>query len=117
MRRYLWALLLLLVAGLPVSAQETRDNISGTVKDSTGVVPGATVTITSADTGAKQTLITNASGYFEAPLMQPGNYSVSVEMSGFKTLTRRGLVLAVGQRLEVPFTLEVGAISEMIAVR
>src|SRR5438034_11751307 len=111
MRKYLWALLLLLIAGLPVSAQETRGNISGTVKDSTGVIPGARVTITSADTGAKQDLITNASGYFEAPLMQPGTYSVSVEMNGFKKLTRSGLVLAVGQRLEVPLTLELGAIS------
>src|SRR5204863_5066621 len=98
MRHYFWALVLLLVVGLPVSAQETRGNISGTVKDATGVVPGATVTITSADTGAKQNLITNTSGYFEAPLMQPGNYSVSVAMPGFKKLTRSGLVLAVGQR-------------------
>jgi len=74
------------------------------------------VTITSADTGAKQTLITNGSGYFEAPLMQPGNYSLSVEMTGFKKATRSGIVLAVGQRLDVPFTLELGAISETVNV-
>jgi len=116
MRQYVCALLLLLVVGLPVSAQETRGNISGTVKDATGVVPGATVTITSADTGAKQALTTNGSGYFEAPLLQPGNYSVSVEMSGFKKVTRSGIVLAVGQRLDLPFTLELGTISESVTV-
>ena len=80
------------------------------------MIPGATVDITSTDTGAKQNLATNGSGYFEAPLMQPGNYSVTVEMTGFKKLTRSGLVLAVGQRLDLPLTLEVGAFSETITV-
>jgi len=116
MRASLWALLLSLIIALPVSAQETRGNISGTVKDSTGVIPGASVVITSTDTGAKQELVTNSSGYFEAPLMQPGNYAISVEMAGFKKLSRTGLLLAVGQRLEIPLTLELGAISETITV-
>ena len=45
MRRFfVWALVLALFVALPVSAQETRGNIAGTVKDSTGVIPGATVT-------------------------------------------------------------------------
>src|SRR5947207_6114093 len=101
MRQYFWALVLLLVAGLPVGAQETRGNISGTVKDATGVVPGATVTITSTDTGAVQNLVTNSSGYFEAPLLQPGSYEVAVEMTGFKRITQKGVVLAVGQQMNI----------------
>jgi hypothetical protein len=116
MRTWLWALILSLVVALPAGAQETRGNISGTVKDSTGVIPGATVKITSTDTGASQDLITNSSGYFEAPLMQPGDYAITVEMTGFKKLSRTGIVLAVGQRLEIPLTLELGAISETITV-
>ena len=116
MRTFLWAVLVSLAIALPAGAQETRGNISGTVKDSTGVIPGATVQITSADTGATQQLITNESGYFEAPLMQPGNYSITVEMTGFKKLSRTGIVLAVGQRLDIPLTLELGAISETITV-
>ena len=51
MRTCGWALLLSSVLALPANAQETRGNISGTVKDAQGVVPGATVTITSLDTG------------------------------------------------------------------
>ena len=53
---FLWALVLSLVVTLPASAQETRGNISGTVKDNTGVLPGATVLIVNTDTGAKQEL-------------------------------------------------------------
>ena len=120
MRTCFWALLLSLVVSivvaLPVSAQETRGNISGTVKDATGVVPGAAVTILSTDTGATQNLVTNGSGYFEAPLMQPGAYQITVEVPGFKRLTQKGIVLGVSQQLNIPFTIEVGQISETVTV-
>ena len=116
MRTFLKALIVLLVIALPASAQETRGNIAGTVRDSTGVIPGATVTIVSTDTGSKQELTTNSSGYFEAPLMQPGTYEISVEIAGFKRLTQRGVVLAVAQQMNIPFVMEVGAISETITV-
>jgi hypothetical protein len=76
--------LVFVLAVCPAAAQDTRGNISGTVNDSAGVIPGATVTIRSIDTGVTQTLATNNSGYFEAPLLQPGRYEVSVEMQGFK---------------------------------
>ncbi|MEP6917921.1 MAG: carboxypeptidase-like regulatory domain-containing protein, partial [Acidobacteriota bacterium] len=116
MRSLCWAVLVSLLGVLAAGAQETRGNISGIVKDDHGVVPGATVTITSADTGAAQSLVTNGSGYFEAPLMQPGNYTISVAMAGFKTMTRAGIVLAVGQQMSVPFTLEVGQLTEEVTV-
>lgn len=117
MRRQLEALLVVaaLAAG-PVEAQETRGNINGTVQDSSGVVPGATVTITNVDTGQTQTLVTNGTGYFEAPLLQAGPYRVTVDMTGFKGLTQSGLILSVGQSLSLKLTLEVGAISERVDV-
>src|SRR5687768_4480021 len=105
---------LLLITG--AAAQETRGNISGTVQDAQGVVPGATVRITNVDTNTTQTLVTNNTGYFEAPLLQPGNYRIAVEMAGFKTVTRDGVALAVGQQVNIPFTLEVGNISEQVTV-
>ncbi len=116
MRSWCWSLLVCLVVALPASAQETRGNISGTVKDAQGVIPGATVTITSTDTGASQTLVTNGSGYFEAPLLQPGTYKITVELSGYKGITRTGILVAIGQQVSVPFTLEVGAVTETVTV-
>jgi len=116
MRSRCLALLLSLVSILPASAQETRGTILGTVRDAEGVVPGATVTITSLDTRSSQTLQTNGSGYFEAPLLQPGTYEITVAMTGFKTLSQTGLVLAVGQQLSLPLKIEIGQVAETVTV-
>ena len=115
MRTCCWILLSSLLVA-PASAQETRGNISGTVRDAQGVIPGATVTITGTDTGAVQRLVSNSSGYFEAPLVQPGNYQISVAMAGYKGLTRPGIVVAVGQQVSVTLMLELGQVTEEITV-
>ena len=116
MRTCVWALLLSSLLVAPAQAQETRGTIQGTVRDAQGVVPGANVTITSLDTQASQQLITNGSGYFEAPLLQPGTYQVTVAMTGFKTLSQTGLVLAVGQQLSLALRIEVGQLAETVTV-
>jgi hypothetical protein len=116
MRTRLWVIGALLLSAMPVAAQETRGNISGTVSDSSGVVPGATVTVTNVETGVSQRLISNGSGYFEAPLLNPGSYQVTVEMSGFKTLSQSGITLSVGQQIALQLTLEVGTLAERVEV-
>src|SRR6187402_454092 len=86
----------LLMAG-GAAAQETRGTISGTVRDKDGVLPGANVTITNTGTNVSQRLVTNAGGYFEAPLLIAGAYEVSVEVPNFKSFRQTGIQLAVGQ--------------------
>jgi len=107
---------LLLLVTLPASGQEVRGNIAGTVGDAGGVLPGASVEITNVDTGISQHLVTNATGYFEAPLLQPGNYQVTVQLEGYRKVIRPGIVLGVGQQVSLPFQLEVGGIAETITV-
>src|ERR1044071_8485587 len=102
---------------LVAAAQEIRGKISGTVRDNAGVVPGASITITNTDTNISQNLTTNESGYYEAPLLNPGTYSVTVQMAGFKAVKRDAIALGVGEQLSVPFTIEVGEITETIVVK
>jgi len=97
MRRSFWLFLLVVLLPNAAAGQETRGNISGTVRDSGGVIPGAAVTITNVDTNVSQNLLTNDSGYFEAPLLNPGTYTASVQLAGYRTATRTGIVLGVGQ--------------------
>ena len=80
------AWLLMCLATIPVGAQETRGTISGTVRDRDGVLPGADVKITNTGTNVSQQLVTNASGYFEAPLLIAGEYEVSVEIAELQEL-------------------------------
>ena len=104
------------VAGAIAEGQETRGKILGTVQDASGVVPGANVKITNVDTATSLQFVTNSQGYFEAPLLLPGTYEVTVEMAGYKTATQTDLQLAVAQQATVSFTLEVGPVNETVVV-
>ena len=94
--RYLVWVVLFALGSVGVSAQDTRGNISGTVTDPQGgVLPGVAVIVTNTGTGTTTRLTTNASGYYEAPLLLPGDYSVTVEITDFKQSVRSGLTLAM----------------------
>lgn len=108
--------LLAVIASLS-RAQDTRGTISGSVTDTQeAAVPGATVVVTNVDTNVRTTLVTNSSGYYEAPLLLPGEYTVSVESPGFKKVVRPNLTLAMRQQLRVDLTLEVGGTNESVTV-
>lgn len=108
-----------LTAALSIAhAQETRGSITGKVIDPQGaVVPGATVVVTNTETNASSRTVTNQTGYFEVALLVPGPYSVTAEAAGFKRLTRTGLELSIGGRLDIELQLQVGQVSETVEVR
>jgi hypothetical protein len=98
-------------------AQDTRGMISGTVTDpQKAYVAGASVTVTNTGTNVSTPLTTNANGYYEAPLLPPGEYQVTVEAPGFKKTVRSNLVLTMRQQLRVDIQLDVGAVSESITI-
>ena len=84
--RFASFLLLLAVGALLLNGQAITQQIQGLVTDSTGaVIPGATVTITNINTQISQTRTTNETGNYTFPQVQVGNYSIRVEMQGFKS--------------------------------
>ncbi|MGH9674825.1 MAG: carboxypeptidase-like regulatory domain-containing protein, partial [Bryobacteraceae bacterium] len=91
--------------------------IFGRVLDpQSAAVAGANLTVRNVDTGVALRYTTNTSGYYEANLLLPGNYEITVEMTGFKKLVRMGITLPVASRLDVPLLLEVGGVTETISV-
>src|SRR5688572_16956930 len=99
------------------SAQVATGSIAGTVSDSTGqVVPGAQVSIREVNRNTTTTLLTDASGVYTAPFLVPGTYEVQVELQGFKTWIRPGIILQVTDRVRVDVALEVGTIQEATTV-
>jgi Carboxypeptidase regulatory-like domain/TonB dependent receptor/TonB-dependent Receptor Plug Domain len=98
-------------------AQVATGSVVGTIVDSSGqIVPGAQVTIRDVNRNTTTALVTDASGVYTAPFLVPGTYEVSVALQGFRTWTRRGIVLQVNDRLRIDATLEVGTLEETTTV-
>jgi hypothetical protein len=92
-------------------------SISGTVTDPSGaVVPGVTVIATNVDTGVATTLATNSQGFYSFQSLPLGNYTISVQQSGFKAYAQTGLILDVNSALVVDVRLQVGATTEKVEV-
>ncbi|BCS35576.1 hypothetical protein TBR22_A48100 [Luteitalea sp. TBR-22] len=108
----LWAI----VGGRPAHAQVTTGTLLGTVTDSGGVVPGAIVIIVDERRGTRTTFTTDETGSYTAPFLNPGTYTVEVEMQGFKKWSRAGIALEVNQRARVDAQLEVGTLEETTIV-
>jgi hypothetical protein len=113
------AILALCLSVWPVSAhgQQETATILGTVTDGTGaIVPGASVTVTNVQTNISLTTQTDARGAYVVPSLKPGEYSLTVEISGFQKTVRSGVVLQVAQVARIDLTLQTGQLSETVEV-
>jgi len=100
-----------------VHAQSFRGTIRGTVTDATGsVMAGAKVTVHNIDTGIDRTTQTNEAGEYNVPELPIGNYTVSVENTGFETAVTTGIRVDVGAATRVDAALKPGAISQQVTV-
>src|SRR6266436_198988 len=99
--------------------QNVTGTISGTVFDSRGaVVPNVKVTVTNLDQNvAVRRITTDDRGEYVGASLPIGRYSVAAEIASFKRVVHSGLVLNVGDKLAVNFTLEVGAMNESVTVQ
>jgi hypothetical protein len=114
-RRCVAAALLLLLAFVAASAQESRGSIAGQVTDPAGAaVPGATVSVKNVDTNAEATATTNEEGAYSFPLLNPGKYTLTVTSQGFSTAVREGIELRVADKLTLDMPLQVGGLSDVV---
>jgi hypothetical protein len=98
-------------------AQVNQGRLIGTVTDqSGGVIAGATVTVTDVQKNLSRTLTTDSAGEYVAPNLDPDTYAVRVESKGFKTFTRDGMQLGVGQDARVDVTLQPGEQTQTVTV-
>ena len=113
------AVILMLLIGLLsiLHAQTTTTgNISGTVRDPQGAaMPDAEVTIQQ-ENGTSRMVKTNDDGFYSAPSLPVGRYSVSVGPQGFKKTVNNDVELHLGDNLVVNLALEVGQVTETVNV-
>ena len=98
-------------------AQGTTSRVAGSVTDrSGGVIPGASVTLTSDATGIKLSTITNGSGSYSFEAVQVGRYTLTVELQGFKRFVAPDVPVTIGEPTTVNAVLEAGGIEESVVV-
>jgi outer membrane receptor protein involved in Fe transport len=112
----LWSLVTLLSLSCAF-AQETTGGIQGTVKDQSGaVISKATVEVTSPALMGAMKDTTDAAGAFRFAQLPPGEYTLTVNVQGFRTYKQTGIDLSAGRLPTIGITLQVGQMQETVVV-
>ncbi len=113
LRLSLVALLLLTGMSVAAMAQTTVNGaIGGIVKDPQGaIIPNATVTVRNVETNKEGTATSDGEGRFRVVQLDPGNYAVTVNATGFGTFTQDQVVVEVGRVTTLDIPLQVGNVS------
>ena len=110
-------LLLAILAVCAASAQSTKAELSGLVRDPSQLpVPATAVALTNTDTRLTLTAVTDPTGAFHYAALGPGNYELSLAAPGFATLRRTGITLRTGDRIALDLELTIGNETESIEV-
>jgi len=110
--------LLLAVGFWPAQGQVGAGSLSGIVEDQTGaIVPGASVTVQNAASGAQRTSPSNGAGSFTFSALPSGDYTLTIKAPGFKQLVRSAIHLNAGDSLALSdLHLDVGDVSQTVSV-
>lgn len=115
-KRFAFLVLALSLFAVSAWAQTNTGNLTGTVKDLSGIIQGATVVVTDDKTGKEKTVVTNDGGGFSVSQLDVGTYTVKITSPGHKTFTATALKIDVGVTYTLNATLDVGNISENVTV-
>ena len=106
-----------LFAGTVAQGAETTASIIGTIYDENNApLPGATITAVNAATNFTRVIQSEPSGFYRIPLLPPGSYTVTVEVSGFAKEVRKDVLLTIGKEIAIDFTLKLSTAGETMEI-
>ncbi len=109
--------LVVLFCAAHAQGQAETATISGTATDpSGGAVAGAKVEATNVGTNVVSSTVTDPAGRYTLSALPVGTYNVQAANTGFKTVVRANVVLAVGGSVVVDFSLPIGQITQTVNV-
>ena len=118
-----WIALTLLPALLFVAPQivfgqaQTAGELSGTVTDPSGaVIPGAGVVLSRPSTGFSRTVVANASGEFDFPDLQAGQYILNVNANGFQVAKYSDVEVQTGRQLNLNVHMKIGSSTQTVEI-
>ena len=98
-------------------AQQGTAGVLGTVTDDSGaVLPGVTLTARHQDLGTVRSAVSDDRGVYRIPVLVPGVYWITAELSGFRTDRRENLQLTAGSEITLDFHLAVAGLEEQVRV-
>jgi hypothetical protein len=113
----LWLFAATCIPDFNLHAQTSTATIQGVVRDPSGAVTAdAHVSVKNVNTGVTVDTRSNPEGRYVVPFLQPGNYEVSVEKSGFRRVVQTGIKLAVQQSLALDLKLDLGQVVSTVEV-
>src|SRR5579883_397089 len=91
--------------------------IRGLIQDPGGaIIAGANVSLKNEATGTVVNTVSTTAGQYAFPQLEPGTYTITVQVQGFKTLTRPGIIVGVQQKVGLDLKMELGDVNQSIAV-
>ena len=110
-------LFVLALSTVAFAQSTTTGSIGGVVTNpNSEVVPGAAVTVRNVGTNKEDTATTDDTGRFKVSNLQPGNYAVTVNSSGFSPSTMENVVVEIGRETNLEVALSVGPVTGTVDV-
>ena len=117
MNRLIAMAALVALSVIPANAQQTTGNITGRILDAqSAAVPGVSVTAKNTQTGFTRSDVSDAEGIYRLNALPVGTYDLTAELQGFSKIDNQGIVVSVGQTLEIPLTMKVATVQENVTV-
>ena len=115
--RLIFVSFVLSILAAPTLAQTSNATLHGTIIDAGGgVLPGVTVKLQSPATGLMRDVVTNGAGVYVFNFLPAGDYEVTAELAGFKSLRQPDIKLEIGQSRALDLKMEVGRLEEVLTV-
>jgi len=109
------ALLLAACFAAPALGQTLTGTIAGTIKDQQGaVLPGVTVTLVGKQ--GSRTAITDTTGTYRFPGLEPGSYNVTADLTGFAKAAQNDIQISPGRELNIDLQMKLSGVAENIVV-
>jgi hypothetical protein len=110
------ASMMIILGSFGAHAQDLA-NIVGTLTDASGaVIPDVQVAVANPERGFIRRVVSDSAGEYQAARVPIGNYTITIEKTGFEKLVRSGITVQVGQTLRVDLQLQVGSATQEVVV-
>jgi hypothetical protein len=104
-------------ASIVANAQTSAGSLAGRVTDASGAnLPGVSITATNPATGFNRTVVSGADGRYQFQSLLVGTYDVAADLSGFATVTTRGVEVQVASERTINFSMKQVSVKESITV-